>query len=356
MTISLRSPMKSIFCKWQLITFLFFALGAHAADSTLRIKCGGSDIGAEVFINGKFRGECPLDILVKPGSAQVRAVKVVDGWRERVFEQTLRMGEDTIKPLEVILTERLTATAKKQDDDRQRTFWTKVTKGKACAECPDMVVIPAGNFQMGSNERNNEKPIHSVSIKSFAMGKTEVTQALWTAIMGSNPSKFRQCGQDCPVEQVSWDDVQQFLHKLNAHSGMRFRLPSEAEWEYAARSGSTGKYGFGNDPDLLGRFAWYEKNSDGQTHPVAHKIPNAFGLYDMHGNVWEWVEDWHQEDYIGAPTDGIAWVNGDDRRFRVLRGGNYFYDPGDLRSAGRYGEAPDYRIYYIGFRLAMTLP
>ena len=322
----------------------------------LRIKCDGPDMGAEVSINGKFRGECPLDISVKPGTVQVRAVKAIDAARERVFEQTLRMGEDSAKSLEVVLTERLTAAGQKLEE----------TKRAACPLCPDMVTIPSGNFQMGSNDGDSDqKPTHSVSIKSFAMGKTEVTQALWTAVMGSNPSQYSQCGPNCPVERVSWEDIQKFLQKLNALSGMRFRLPSEAEWEYAARAGTSSKYWWGDTASheyanygtdnltgglAQGRDQWVK------TAPVGQFPPNAFGLYDMHGNVWEWVEDWYHDSYNGAPTDGSAWVNGGKQKERVLRGGDWAGPPDDLRSATRFGETPGIRGIGNGFRLARTLP
>lgn len=335
--------------------------GVASAGSLLRISCTGQDIGAEVTVNDKFKGECPIEVQVNEGTINVKVLKTVDASHEAAFEQEIRIGDGVVKNVNAVLTPRLiSAAGKKQMDDRQRTFRAKLARGEACEACPEMVLIPAGNFQMGSNEDSDEKPIHNVSIKSFALGKTEVTQGLWTAIMGSNPSEFSQCGPNCPVEQVSWDDIQQFLQKLNALSGMRFRLPSEAEWEYAARSGSTGKYSYGDDAGQLGQYAWYSNNSGSQTHrqthPVAQKQPNAFGLYDMHGNVWERVEDWYHDNYNGAPTDGSAWVSGGEQKFRVFRGGSYFVNPDYLRSAYRAGDTPDFRNHSAGFRLARTLP
>jgi formylglycine-generating enzyme required for sulfatase activity len=225
----------------------------------------------------------------------------------------------------------------------------------ACAYCPEMVVIPAGSFQMGSNEYTDEKPPHRVSIKSFALGKYEVTQGQWKAVMGSNPSSFEECGDNCPVEQVSWDDIQQYIQKLNASSGQQYRLPSEAEWEYAARAGSNGKWSFGNDDAQLGQYAWYGSNSGSKTHAAGGKLPNAFGLHDMHGNVWEWVQDYYHDSYSGAPSDGSAWVAGGDQGRRVFRGGGWLIDPAILRSAIRGRYTPDGRNNDIGFRLARTL-
>ncbi len=232
---------------------------------------------------------------------------------------------------------------------------------KDCADCPEMVVIPAGSFTMGSNDYDNETPPHPVNIKSFALGKFEVTQGQWKAVMGTffssgNPSHFEDCGDTCPVENLSWDVIQQYIQKLNARSGQQYRLPSEAEWEYAARAESTGKWSFGDDESQLGQYAWYDKNSDRKTHPVGQKKPNAYGLYDMHGNVWEWVQDWYNDNYRGAPTDGSAWESVGEQKLRVLRGGSWDYGPASLRSARRVGFPPAYRYFdFLGFRLARTL-
>ena len=225
-----------------------------------------------------------------------------------------------------------------------------------CAVCPPMVFVPAGSFPMGSVDGDaDEKPVRTVSVPAFLMGRTEVTQGQWKAVMGSNPSRFKACGDTCPVEQVSWDDAQEFIRKLNAQTGQRYRLPSEAEWEYAARAGSRGKWSFWDSESQLGGHAWFVANSGTQTRPVAGKLPNAWGLYDMHGNVWEWVQDvWH-DNYSGAPTDGSVWSAGGDQARRVLRGGSWVSGPQDLRSAIRVGDSPGYRYIGTGFRIARTL-
>ena len=206
---------------------------------------------------------------------------------------------------------------------------------KDCPECPEMVVIPAGSFVMGSENRADEKPPHSVNIRSFLIGKTEVTQKLWSHVMGSNPSKFKECGPECPVENVSWDNVHNFIRKLNQQTGKVYRLPSEAEWEYAARAGTTTDWSFGNEESRLGDYAWYYENSGGNPHAVGQKLPNAFGLYDMHGNVWEWTQDcWHAS-YADAPTDGSSWSCNHKAYDYVRRGGSWEYGPAFLRSASR---------------------
>jgi formylglycine-generating enzyme required for sulfatase activity len=211
----------------------------------------------------------------------------------------------------------------------------------------ELVSIPPGSFQMGADKYDNEKPAHQVVIsKAFFLGRYEVTQAQWRAVMGSNPSRFR--GDRLPVEQVSWNDAQNFIQGLNRmNDGYTYRLPTEAEWEYACRAGTTGEYA--GDLDSM---AWDMFNSGMQTHPVGAKRTNAFGLYDMHGNVWEWCQDWYGENYYTASpnTDPQGPVAG---QYRVLRGGSWVENAIAQRSATRYKNTPDYHIYgFIGFRVA----
>lgn len=215
-----------------------------------------------------------------------------------------------------------------------------------CPSCPEMVVIPAGSFEMGGAEA-----AHLVTLKSFALGKTEITQGQWKAVMGHNPSHFAACGDDCPVEQVSWNEVHEFARKLSASTGKQYRLPSEAEWEYACMAGEQYQY---CGSDNLDSVAWHPGNSGNRTHPAAGKQANAFGLHDMNGNVWEWVEDTYHADFNGAPTDGSAWLN--DGENRVLRGGSWIASPRVGRGTGRNWNKPGSSYYNLGFRLAMTLP
>jgi len=233
----------------------------------------------------------------------------------------------------------------------------RVTLGtiiKDCAECPEMVVIPAGNFVMGSEKNAAERPMHPVYIRSFLIGKTEITQEQWQAVMGNSPS-FNK-GKSLPVEQITWLEIQQFVTKLRQQTGKKYRLPSEAEWEYAARAGSTTEWSFGNNESNLGDYAWYGDNSGGRTKPVGQKLPNGFGLYDMHGNVFELVEDCPAKDYSGAPVDGSAWTapcNIYDAH--VYRGGSSSSDAPLLRSAFRSSLYSKGRNVIIGFRLARDL-
>jgi formylglycine-generating enzyme required for sulfatase activity len=195
--------------------------------------------------------------------------------------------------------------------------------------------IPAGTYQMGSaTGEADERPARTVTIsRPFLLQRTEVTQGQWTAVMGSNPSDFTACGPTCPVERVSWDDVQRFLARLNAQE-----------------PGTTGDYG---GTGVLDQMGWYDQNSGGQTHAVGGKAPNAWGLYDLHGNVEEWVQDWYAEDYYGrgVTTDPPGPATG---AFRVLRGGSWNDSAVYARSAFRNVNSPDYRLDSIGFRLART--
>ena len=229
---------------------------------------------------------------------------------------------------------------------------------KDCDDCPEMVEMPAGSFLMGSKAdpfasyppSADETPQHAVSIKAFSLGKFEVTQEQWYALMGNLPSNFK--GRTLPVEQVSWDDAQAFVKKLSEKTGKQYRLPSEAEWEYAARAGSQTAYSFGDDARELGRYAWFGENAGQTTHPVGEKQPNAFGLYDMSGNVWEWTEDCWNDNYGGAPSDGRAWTTGACSK-RVLRGGSWAFSPRYLRAANRNGDSTAVRFNYgYGFRVA----
>lgn len=227
-----------------------------------------------------------------------------------------------------------------------------------CPDCPEMVVIPAGSFDMGGSG-SSESPVHRVSVRSFAVGRTEVTQGQWRAVMGNNPSGFSTCGADCPVEQVSWNDAQEYVRKLSAQTGKTYRLPSEAEWEYACRAGGRHEYCGGDHLDAVGWYGAYATptgNSGETTNPVARKQANAFGLYDMSGNVWEWTEDCWNASYNGAPGDGSAWTTGECSLGRVLRGGSWLNIPQIARAAIRLRNDTTYRSFNLGFRLARMLP
>jgi len=218
------------------------------------------------------------------------------------------------------------------------------------------ILIPAGTFQMGSERgSDDEKPVHTVRLsRPFYLGIYPVTQRQWEAVMGSNPSRFQ--GSEHPVEQVSWDKVQEFIRSLNTHEGRAlYRLPTEAEWEYAARAGAAWDYCFGDDVTQLAQYAWYADNARGSTHPVGQLQPNAWGLYDMHGNVWEWVQDWYDsQEYARRAAMGTAVVEPAgpaSGSHHVFRGGSWGHISCNCRSAGRGGYAPGVCGGHLGFRL-----
>lgn len=212
----------------------------------------------------------------------------------------------------------------------------------------NMISVEGGTFMMGSEDDDNEadakeKPRHSVTVGNFYIGQTVVTQGLWKAIMGNNPSPV-QTGDNYPVEQVSWEDCQVFLRRLNEATGMKFRLPTEAEWEYAARGGNESRGYKYSGSNIIGEVAWYRYNSENELHPVAHKRANELGVYDMSGNVFEWCQDCYGKYPNHEPTDDS---------FRVGRGGSWRHEAGECRVTDRpYGE-PTQRYANLGLRLAL---
>ncbi|HKQ51396.1 MAG TPA: bifunctional serine/threonine-protein kinase/formylglycine-generating enzyme family protein, partial [Pyrinomonadaceae bacterium] len=243
----------------------------------------------------------------------------------------------------------------------------------------EMIAVPAGTFVMGTSDREagrhgkNEEPAHGVTLGEFYLGKYEVTQAQWRAVMGTNPSLFK--GDELPVEQVSWKDAQEFCRKLSELTGREYRLPTEAEWEYACRAGTVGPF-----YARLNDIGWYGDNSGSErvdaseqyrkagedyvrllvekyghkTHPVGQKQPNGFGLYDMNGNVSEWCEDAFHDNYEGAPADGAAWASGGDPGFRARRGGSFLATAPASRSAFRGKTNLDQRHVTFGLRVASS--
>ena len=256
------------------------------------------------------------------------------------IEKSTFLGFGKKKELVDIFTEK---DVENQIEVRQNTIGMKFTH------------IPAGEFMMGEDGHDSQKkPVHKVNIsKPFYLGTYHVTQREWKTVMGDNPSNSK--GDDLPVEKVSWNDVQEFIKKLNQKEGTdKYRLPSEAEWEYSCRAGTTSRFLFGDCESMLGEYAWYNGNSSSKPHPVGQKKPNLWGLYDMHGNVWEWVQDWWHGNYNGAPSDGSVWEDGGGSN-RVRRGGSWSRNAHGCRSVSRISNVPSNRSSYLGFRLLRTL-
>ena len=213
----------------------------------------------------------------------------------------------------------------------------------------NMVYVSGGTFIMGGDESSDQTPTHSVTLSSYYICKYEVTQALWRAVMGSNPSKFK--GDNLPVEQVSWNDCQTFINRLNSYTGRNFRLPTEAEWEFAARGGNYSRHYKYSGSNYISDVAWYGDNSGDRTHPVGTKQANELGLYDMSGNVWEWCSDWYGSYSSYSQTDPIGPNNGSNR---MDRGGCWGNFAKRCRPAYRSYGTPGYRDHGRGLRLVLS--
>ena len=371
--------------------------------SLLSVICGIDDIDSEVLVDDKPRGVCPINVQVNEGTVKLRVQKKVNAFSDRIFEQEIRVGDGVIKKVMVQLgVARLNAAGKQHKPEQ-----SEVKQGafKDCTDCPEMTVIPAGSFDMGSPDNEighglDEGPVHRVAVAPFAMGVYEVTRAQYAIFVGETKYDAGTCwavnegggvedraGRNSsefmfrkdssysqfdtrPVSCVNWLDAQAYIQWLSNKIGKNYRLPTEAEWEYAARANTSTPYYWGND---VGHSNANCSNCstkwDGsltpwegaQSSPVGSFKPNAFGLYDMLGNVWEWTEDTYHANYKGAPIDGSAWIqkiSGNDRPVgRVIRGGSWKYSSHFMRAAYRMGNEEIKRYEHkVGFRLVRALP
>ncbi len=299
--------------------------------------------GAVLYVDGKRLGSAPQTVSLKAGQHTIEAKQA--GYADYRDTVQVRAGEQTV--LNVVLT------AVQRESVPVAPAPTAPAARPAFE--PEMVAITGGCFQMGSPnsepDRNDNERQHEVCVKAFEIGVYEVTQQQWHAVIGSNPSYYfyKNCA-DCPVGFVSWKDIQDYLRKLNQRTGKQYRLPTEAEWEYACRGGQVGeRYCGGNDVDRLG---WYDGNSGGKPQPTGQKNANGFGLYDMSGNVWEWTCSEYKEDYDGAEQ---KCNKRDLQVLLTLRGGSWSDGSASMRSAGRLGLAPAGCFNGLGFRLARSL-
>ena len=283
------------------------------------------------------------------------------------------LGEQVATPQTTVETPKPTETKSSETKQSQQPPSTQQPPSSVIAseakqsltDAPgiEMVFVKGGCYQMGESYN-----AHEVCLDDFYLGKYEVTQGQWKSIMGNNPSSFKDCGDNCPVEAVSWNDIQDFIQKLNRKTKNNpqapsvasrtdfikgeFRLPTEAEWEYAARSGGKSeKYSGTSNESEIGDYAWYEKNSGDKTHSVGQKKPNGLGLYDMSGNVWEWVNDWYDGDYYkNSPKNNPTGPS--SGKEKVLRGGSWDCFSGYLEASFRDRNVPTWRGYGFGFRVA----
>lgn len=264
--------------------------------------------------------------------------------------------EKATKKMPAAPTESASSAQAREPRQSQSGVLRPLSLFRDCPDCPELFVVPAGRYMMGGTDEAAEPvelPRHLVTIRrSFAIGTTEVTQGQWRALMGNNPSRFKTCGDDCPVENVSWYDANDYIKKLNAKTGQQYRLPSEAEWEYVCSEWSIGSerlpYCLYSEPE----YSWYVGNSGGKTHRVAQlgKI-----VYDMNGNVWEWLQDCWSNDYTQGPEDERAMTNG-DCGLRVVRGGSWEDPKVVLRPSFRDMASPMKIDSHIGFRIARSIP
>jgi formylglycine-generating enzyme required for sulfatase activity/class 3 adenylate cyclase len=293
------------------------------------------------------------------GVLALSVIVILIGWLNESYLQERMNWFTTMRPYMLGQIQPHVLTA-----EEERLLKPKDSFRECAKDCPEMIVVPDGEFIMGSpryekGRFGDEGPQHRVIFpKPFAVSKFEVTFEQWDACVAVggcalvSDSGFGRGTR--PVINVTWDEAQQYVAWFSRMTAQPYRLLSEAEWEYVARAETTTLYSFGDDEAALSQYAWYSANTDGQTHPVGEKKPNAFGLHDLHGNVWEWVQDCYQFNYDGAPMDGSARAVGDCSR-RVVRGGSWSNNPQYLRAAGRFGLTADGRSFDLGFRLARTL-
>lgn len=325
--------MKSIYYLF-LSVLAASSANVYAAGSVLSVVCKGDDVGAEVLVNGKFKGECPLDVKVPVGKLKLKVHKKVDASSDRIFEQEIRVGDGIVKRVEVLLSApKLNAEGKRVKSEQLKTVKIEEKKAeetlKTCTVCPEMVPIPGADFEIG---------------------KYTVTFDEWDACLedggcnGYKPLDEEWGRGQQPVVNVSWNDAQSYIEWLSHKTGKTYRLPSEHEWEIATRAGTTTEYYWGNDlgfqnANCHGCGNKFEKKKSVPMTVGSFK-PNPYGLYDMYGNVWQW-------------TDGCR--EGDCAKL-VLRGGSFEYGPEYLNVSYREGIEATERVNNLGFRVARTLP
>lgn len=316
------------------------------------------------------------DLLVKKIGYLLKNGERKIGYKQKAVDNFIKRGQ---KPVLVAFDKEIDKAVKANDLKAAKVIETKKNEFKELIASHASLslevklaktgivfrLIPAGSFTMGSpaaeaGRADDEGPQHKVTLtKAYYMGKYEITQGQWYAVMGTIPWKgktYVKEGYDYAAAYISWDGAQEFCKKLSKQLGQTVTLPTEAQWEYACRAGTTTKYHFGTSDTNLGRYAWYTKNTydigEKYAHRVGQKLPNAFGLYDMHGNVWEWCSDWHKDSYpTAAQADPIGPATGS---YRVSRGGCWRDSAGTVRSANRYKVTPSRTGYYLGFRVCLS--
>ncbi|GHT21111.1 hypothetical protein AGMMS4957_09410 [Bacteroidia bacterium] len=330
---------------------IFYLLLTLSTASAVFTSCGGED-NVAVPVAGISLSRVTLELAVGGSEKLVSIVSPDDADYDIEWSSSdnTKATVDANGTVTAVAAGEATITAKADDK-------TAACEVEVLDIAIEMVTVAGGRFTMGATTEqgndyyNVELPTHSVTLSSFQIGKYEVTQKLWETIMGSNPSIFTD-DDNLPVENVSWNDCQTFIKKLNAATGENYRLPTEAEWEYAARGGAQSQGYKYSGSNMIDGVAWYGNNSDERTHPVGTKWSNELGIYDMTGNVWEWCSDRFGDYDSGAQTNPIGATTGSDR---VFRGGDWSSFAADCRVSLRYGIAPNYRYKIRGFRLVRPI-
>ena len=308
-------------------------------------------VQSEVWMDGKRLGVTPdvfRNLLVGQHQVEIRK----EGYTTK--KETVTIADGQTAMLTGLLERQQTAQSQSQAQTTASSSGSAVETITVKGVSFNMVRVDGGTFMMGatseqgSDAESDEKPAHQVTLSTYSIGETEVTQALWKAVMGSNPSNFK--GDQRPVEKVSWDDCQTFIQKLNQLTGRKFRLPTEAEWEYAARGGNKSRGYKYSGSNTISAVAWYDDNSSSSTHDVKTKQANELGLYDMSGNVWEWCQDWYGSYSSGAQTNPTGALRGSNL---VDRGGSWRSNARNCRVAVRGHFTPDFRGINRGLRLAL---
>lgn len=330
----------------------------------MAIQLVGLDRITPIIFSGSFNESILPDSLKNKKLCGCQTVKYVPEYAEYFEDKFYKhLGISKSTNIRTLINRETAAPTDEQINDDTENDTPIVTPKSFTIDNPypfKMIFVPGGTFQMGSNEYDDEKPIHSVTLSDYYIGETQVTQGLWKAVMGDNPSRFKK-GDDYPVECVSWNDiVNKFLPELNRQTGKNFCLPTEAQWEFAARGGNKSKgykYSGSNnikDVAIYDKVSYYlgENNPNYGTHAVKSKSPNELGIYDMSGNVWEWCHDWYNENYYkdSPSSDPTGPSSGSSR---VLRGGSWYNYADYCRVSGRFNYYPDYGRSYFGMRLAL---
>lgn len=315
----------------------------------LKVK---SNLDCVMYVDEEERANLTANKLEKiplsPGEYLLK-YESVENKADSIEEEYIMPDEDELKKVDLLQIKQDREREERERKEREARGEVEVNGVKF-----KMVYVEGGSFTMGataeqgSDATADEKPAHQVTLSDYYIGETQVTQALWKAVMGNNPSNWE--GDNLPVEGVSWDEAQEFIAKLNGIIGRTFRLPTEAEWEYAARGGKNSKEYKYSGSNSIDEVAWYDENSGDKTHPVKERKANELGLYDMSGNVWEWCNDWYGDYSSDAQTNPQG---PDEGSARVFRGGSWRIKARYCRVSFRYCYTPMFRHDYVGFRLVM---